>query len=709
MMGEKIFLSKRICVLLLLTIVLSSLAGTSPQTVLGYEQLSTPISFTEMNEESRIAGAELHEDIDGGTIAYSMNATFNDQISVWYSETTASTPRGSLFVIGIALVNEYLIPGNQFTAILYIKPVSFADQNTVDFHDIIFYYRVFDSSGQVLFNGTFDQMYNDWFELYLNSGEDHLGFGTFTFTVPTWASNGKSYHEVKAVFREDVQGEVDPINEVGWYRLIEADVSTTTGTNTGIKSAFEFYMDYEASWSMTIEQVASTNYYVEMNGGDYSIKVLSYYSKFLAYNLTALGNDGVMVMTLNDTGETVFYDDLWNYGIVMKPYSMGYLYDTVFSGTIDGRTNQWTNVARKNSISSFFLGIFPNYFGWGWGQFRGLPTTGQDAFTTDDLLVFLGNASEYSTGDSLGSMKLISKGNRTYVDVSLEAIALDYSATDCSQDIQKIVSTQYGVLLEEKSSYSLSYQTSEKWQAIVNTQRNVVITSLQFIDTTPPKVISETEFSVYEGVIPKITLEIEEKFPKEYSLYRDDLLIDSGEWNSTKLTLFLEKLPSGLYEYDLYLKDKMGNWGYKKITLRVMEPTPPSPPENLIVSIQEQGVLLSWKPPKEDGGSQLINYVVYRRMVNETNYSFLGNTTATQYLDNNVVTGQVYYYIVTAVNAIGESRPSNEGQIVIPTSISLDTNAGSKDSSGFLKLSAFTIYIPLVFLAMGYATIKRRK
>ena len=306
-------------------------------------------------------------------------------------------------------------------------------------------------------------------------------------------------------------------------------------------------------------------------------------------------------------------------------------------------------------------------------------------------------------------MKLISKGNRTYVDVSLEAIALDYSATDGSQDVQKIVSTQYGVLLEGKSSLSMSYQTSEKWQVTVNRQGNVIITSLQFIDTTPPKVISETEFSVYEGVIPKITLEIEEKFPKEYSLYRDDLLIDSGEWNSTKLTLFLEKLPSGLYEYDLYLKDKMGNWGYKKITLRVMEPTPPSPPENLIVSIQEQGVLLSWKPPKEDGGSQLINYVVYRRMVNETNYSFLGNTTATQYLDNNVVTGQVYYYIVTAVNAIGESRPSNEGQIVIPTSISLDTNAGSKESSGFLKLSAFTIYIPLVFLAMGYATIKRRK
>jgi hypothetical protein len=77
-------------------------------------------------------------------------------------------------------------------------------------------------------------------------------------------------------------------------------------------------------------------------------------------------------------------------------------------------------------------------------------------------------------------------------------------------------------------------------------------------------------------------------------------------------------------------------------------------------------VSLAWN----DSQSGISGYNVYRGNVSGGPYEQIntGLTTSTAYSDTNVVSGQTYYYVTTAVNSSGaESSYSNEAQGVIPT------------------------------------------
>ena len=69
---------------------------------------------------------------------------------------------------------------------------------------------------------------------------------------------------------------------------------------------------------------------------------------------------------------------------------------------------------------------------------------------------------------------------------------------------------------------------------------------------------------------------------------------------------------------------------------------------------------LTWSAPPNDGGSPITGYRLYRG-TNSNNRSSsvdVGNVLA--YQDAGLTNGQRYYYVVAALNAIGESLPSNE-------------------------------------------------
>lgn len=98
---------------------------------------------------------------------------------------------------------------------------------------------------------------------------------------------------------------------------------------------------------------------------------------------------------------------------------------------------------------------------------------------------------------------------------------------------------------------------------------------------------------------------------------------------------------------------------------------------------------LAFSPPSSDRGSAVTRYLVYRRDAGG-GYPATPLVTvrgATQYDDTAVVNGQSYDYAVSAVNAIGESVPSNEAGITpqpvtlgppsAPTSMSAISGAGS--------------------------------
>ncbi len=92
----------------------------------------------------------------------------------------------------------------------------------------------------------------------------------------------------------------------------------------------------------------------------------------------------------------------------------------------------------------------------------------------------------------------------------------------------------------------------------------------------------------------------------------------------------------------------------------VAGPSVPDAPRNLVATPGNGTMTLTWSPPSSDGGSPITGYTLYRG-TNSGNRSFpvsLGNVTT--YTDTGLTNGQRYYYVVTAVNAIGEGPPSSE-------------------------------------------------
>lgn len=89
------------------------------------------------------------------------------------------------------------------------------------------------------------------------------------------------------------------------------------------------------------------------------------------------------------------------------------------------------------------------------------------------------------------------------------------------------------------------------------------------------------------------------------------------------------------------------------------QPVAPDVPQSLTATAGELSVYLSWSAPSNDGGSPIIGYRVYRGISSGT-YALIFIALDTNYNDTLVNGGVTYYYVVTAINAVGESTFSNE-------------------------------------------------
>src|SRR5438067_57577 len=84
-------------------------------------------------------------------------------------------------------------------------------------------------------------------------------------------------------------------------------------------------------------------------------------------------------------------------------------------------------------------------------------------------------------------------------------------------------------------------------------------------------------------------------------------------------------------------------------------PTAPSAPTKFRVKSGCSGVLLSWAPPRT--GNPVTSYSVYRSS-DRVWFAFLASTTDTSYTDMTGGTNVRNYYRVTAVNDVGEGKPT---------------------------------------------------
>lgn len=92
--------------------------------------------------------------------------------------------------------------------------------------------------------------------------------------------------------------------------------------------------------------------------------------------------------------------------------------------------------------------------------------------------------------------------------------------------------------------------------------------------------------------------------------------------------------------------------------------TVPSAPQNLVGAKLSNGIRLTWAPPASTGGSQLTAYLIYRSTTSGAQI-FVDEVPASEltFTDASVERRTQYYYVVTAMNGIGEGPPSNEVRI----------------------------------------------
>jgi hypothetical protein len=91
----------------------------------------------------------------------------------------------------------------------------------------------------------------------------------------------------------------------------------------------------------------------------------------------------------------------------------------------------------------------------------------------------------------------------------------------------------------------------------------------------------------------------------------------------------------------------------------------PTEPQNLLASAGESFVELNWDLPADDGRSSITEYKIYRGTTSGS-YAFVFVTTQLEFNDTTVHRNTTYYYVVTAVNNVGESGYSSEVDATIP-------------------------------------------
>jgi hypothetical protein len=89
----------------------------------------------------------------------------------------------------------------------------------------------------------------------------------------------------------------------------------------------------------------------------------------------------------------------------------------------------------------------------------------------------------------------------------------------------------------------------------------------------------------------------------------------------------------------------------------------------------------------DNGGASITSYNIYRSLTSgsEVYLTTIGNIL--QFTDASVVDDQVYFYQVTAVNAIGESAPSNEASAITPSVPDPPINVVANPAPGEISLS----------------------
>uniref|UniRef100_A0A667WBQ6 Immunoglobulin like and fibronectin type III domain containing 1, tandem duplicate 2 n=1 Tax=Myripristis murdjan TaxID=586833 RepID=A0A667WBQ6_9TELE len=184
----------------------------------------------------------------------------------------------------------------------------------------------------------------------------------------------------------------------------------------------------------------------------------------------------------------------------------------------------------------------------------------------------------------------------------------------------------------------------------------------------PPKIDNDALGKFSEPVIVRAGENAEWKLPfsggapMSVQWYKDDEDLLPGlnvkiETSDTGSQLRLSKCQrKDMGEIKIKLKNEFGTIEATSKLIVLDKPTPPQGPVKILESAITS-VEFKWKPPKDDGGSPITNYIVERQQVGRNKWSNKAEIPAdnTSYKDSEVDPGRRYCYRIKAKNAEGVS------------------------------------------------------
>ncbi|MCK5560651.1 MAG: peptidase C1, partial [Thermoplasmata archaeon] len=113
----------------------------------------------------------------------------------------------------------------------------------------------------------------------------------------------------------------------------------------------------------------------------------------------------------------------------------------------------------------------------------------------------------------------------------------------------------------------------------------------------------------------------------------------------------------------------------------------PSEPKSVIAIGRDSYINIYWESPISNGGSQMINYIIYKSTTpdNESYFTEIGNIL--YYNDTDVINGITYYYKVGAKNEVGNGPLSNEISATPASVPTAPRNLSAIAGDSFIRLS----------------------
>jgi hypothetical protein len=135
--------------------------------------------------------------------------------------------------------------------------------------------------------------------------------------------------------------------------------------------------------------------------------------------------------------------------------------------------------------------------------------------------------------------------------------------------------------------------------------------------------------------------------------------------NVGNITSFDDPVAAGTYYYKVTAVNAVGEGAPSAEASATSNNPPaataPSAPRDVTAApASGKGVQLSWAVPASTGGSPITGYRIYRSTAAGGEVLLTSVGVVTSFKDSSTIRGTTYFYVVSAVNAVGESAKSGE-------------------------------------------------